>query len=196
MRKGRVYIERLLKVAEAIEKDPKHFNMAAWVSRTDPRKMSEKVERAIAREQEAVYSGDGGLPYIKEVVRVLREEGKDGQPWCGSALCICGWAVYLHPEELERMGGKRRDWPEIGRSLLGLTNDEGDRLFSYTNWPLWARVEVRKLVQDPKRTKLAAAKVAAKVGGIILRMMAAGEDPWDQKWRDLYDKKGLKGVKV
>lgn len=51
---------------------------------------------------------------------------------CGTAACICGWAIALTGTKIRWTD----DFHSIGISLLGLTDAEGDKVFEVSEWPM------------------------------------------------------------
>lgn len=91
------------------------------------------------------YQGCWAIPY-EEVMSHRGVTLGEGQTACGTAYCIAGYAAYsqgmVTPDgtalDISIVSAKCPDLPyvafqELGAHLLGLTQDEGDRLFRGTN---------------------------------------------------------------
>lgn len=64
---------------------------------------------------------------------IQHPEHFDMATWdCGSVACICGWAIRLTRGESMQWCGP---YFHEGRRALGLTCEEGNRLFHRKNWP-------------------------------------------------------------
>ncbi|TXH12511.1 MAG: hypothetical protein E6R03_12650 [Hyphomicrobiaceae bacterium] len=60
------------------------------------------------------------------------------EEFCGTAACLCGWAVWLWGIELSvdlGFGNRSRSWENAGAELLGLTHDEAVSLFYPFEYP-------------------------------------------------------------
>ena len=92
----------------------------------------------------------------------LVEKGKPGQavsldgiprslPACGTAACIAGWVCILE----KTVQVDRRDAEEI----LGISDDEGERLFFVPSWPDRYRSKWRTTTDLRARAKIGANRI-------------------------------------
>jgi hypothetical protein len=174
------YKSRLLRLADRIESDWAHFDMRNWVSRKDPKKLLTEMER---QRDEVEYEGYHVRSIVKPVLKLmqtLENNGKDGKPWCGSALCIVGYACFDNQEALAKLRTKPTNWRELGAKILGLGNNISYRLFAEHNWPDWALAKIIA-AKFKYKTQPPIDRAKAKVAAELLRMIASGTDPWEVK---------------
>lgn len=96
--------ERRLKVADAIEREPEHFDMSTWFWRR--------------------YENDGVHPSLGLVPDLLALDLRS----CGTTACVAGWACSLYgADALDLHETHRRENPSIGHvaaEILGLTYEQ------------------------------------------------------------------------
>lgn len=68
-----------------------------------------------------------------------RQNETSGGPKCGTVGCIAGWAYILgnkfNPEEPDTSDKAWREADQSAIPLLGITDEEADRLFYMSGWP-------------------------------------------------------------
>lgn len=92
-----------------------------------------------------------------EQLRTITLRGDTLPTDCGTAACICGWTMLLHPDlhreaiQLSRQGrGDFMDIDHIGRLVYGLRPGlETENLFLRDQWPL----DYRRLIWDGQFTE-------------------------------------------
>lgn len=95
---------------------------------------------------------------------------KNRRPACGTVACIAGWACLLNQPELIGVSRKNKQKVRtfvqlmfnasgIAQALLGLTPDEGGRLFHVTNWPEEFKYQYWNAEQSASEAKITAARI-------------------------------------
>lgn len=81
------------------------------------------------------------IPLLRKIQKRLdknpelfRMEHWTNEVSCGTAYCIGGWAMELSGESADKLN-KMSDSISYAADLLGLTSDEGVRLFVKEDWP-------------------------------------------------------------
>lgn len=147
--------------------------MSSWIGLeyNTPQHIRERVE-------DVAYGNIFEPSEVFKAMSVIRTYGKEeGQPYCGTTLCMAGWTAFLNPKAvLEECDGISR-WQELGQEILGLNYETARRLFHQDRWPIAVRHEI--MLKDHKlRSDKAKQAFAAKKGAELVRAIAAGKDPW------------------
>lgn len=128
-----VISDRFRAMADAIEKDPGHFDMHDW----------------------AYKFGNKAPPSPLSVVKA------DESVKCGTTFCLAGWALALTPiEEFEEAAVRNRldldlyddnydhVWIEAGGLALDLDPEAAEALFMATSLSLESAVEILRILAD------------------------------------------------
>lgn len=84
---------------------------------------------------------------------------------CGTAACIAGWAAHLSfgqkTLEQSRFVAQMdpRHMSHIGRDLLEINNEQGDRLFHLAHWPDNFKEQYRRAKSALSRARLSARRI-------------------------------------
>tara|TARA_R110000868_G_scaffold4119_19_gene25072 strand:- start:98 stop:463 length:366 start_codon:yes stop_codon:yes gene_type:complete len=86
------------------------------------------------------------------------------QTECGTAACIAGWATWLALTKSEREEidtyGSHESYYFAGKSILGLTDKQADKLFYLSDWPVSFLVDYIKCVnRGNSPAKIVAARI-------------------------------------
>lgn len=139
-----INIPLLRKIQKQILKEPKQFDMTNWFTQTES-----KMRK----------SGDRFFTEISQHSRI---------PNCGTAACIAGWAVAinnrLNPDQASAWASSEHKnglyFVGYAAELLGLDDDQGDRLFYEGNWPEEFKFEMGKAYgKASKQAKVACARI-------------------------------------
>lgn len=77
-------------------------------------------------------------------------------PKCDTAACVAGWTCLLNDRNFPKQDGI--SWSNTARELLGITAEQGNRLFVPSLWP---KKFLRGIADDgrPSTAKIAAARI-------------------------------------
>src|SRR5687767_2281501 len=103
--------ERMLKIADVIEENPDHFNMAYFAALQS------------LKDDEGWFDGRIGPHDTRLLIGANLHE-------CGTTACIAGWAVWLWAADVN----PQRTIDDEAAELLDLDMDTADELFN--NWDL------------------------------------------------------------
>lgn len=145
----KVHRERLLQVADLIERNPKRFNMDYYVHTTPYRELDD--------------------------VRILELARSGG---CNTTACICGWAAIVAPKRtitrLTLPDTKGFDFFDFGRHWFGLSEEQAIRLF-FPQSGFWIDQARKNRRRKGFHIIDGARGLTARTVAKVLRQIAAGE---------------------